>query len=731
MLRGLRRVARRLTWRGQLPRQVLLVALLTVAAGWASLHSPTIFFDHQILVGGSLGVFALLQFGWLGLPVGLAAALSTITLWGHPWAALILLLLLLWQLLFLTRLNGSWRERGNGRIVLATILFCLVVGLPLKVLLYATFLQVDPGSALALGLKETAVAVANASLGLLLYLALLLNRRRAELPLRGLVFTTLLLLISLPGGLIVTVMGQQITDQSLGGFHANLEQQARAIAGALPPTSPATLPADSPLRQRFGHLAFAATASSGGQVSSDPGLFQRVATTYSADASRQLQHEQLELLLPQSAAAMVQRALQGYWRCELNLPSSGSTGWQQIVVLAPAREQILQLIALMRPSLLLLGLLMIAAALISEAMTMVLSDQFQRVLTPFLPGAGQRSAPVPGALAMPQLRRSRIRELNRVVSLINAQGRRFNALSQQLMESEQRHRLLADHAEDVITLSDPSGRPTYISPSIEKVRGWTVAEAMALPMDQQLTPEGCAVVIDALRQTREALAQGLPLPSFRLELQQSHKNGSWIWTEASSSCIVDPSGTYIGTLLVYRDIQERKRLEAELLQRASIDELTGLLNRRELLLQVEALLQHTNRRHSDEHLAVLFCDLDCFKEINDTLGHAAGDLVLRTVAERIRQAIRSDDLAGRMGGDEMVVVLRAISDLDAAVAIAETIAAAIAGPISSDHHQIVITASIGVTLARPEEAVDALLARADIAMYEGKQAGRAQVVRIA
>ena len=104
--------------------------------------------------------------------------------------------------------------------------------------------------------------------------------------------------------------------------------------------------------------------------------------------------------------------------------------------------------------------------------------------------------------------------------------------------------------------------------------------------------------------------------------------------------------------------------------------------------------------------------------------------MLRTVAERIRGAIRSDDLAGRMGGDEMVVVLRAVADLDAAVAIAETIAAAIRRPIRGADGEVMITASIGVTLARPAEGVDALMARADIAMYEAKQAGRALVVRI-
>ncbi|MFU8884143.1 MAG: hypothetical protein ACNA8O_01645 [Cyanobacteriota bacterium] len=113
-------------------KTLMAVVLLSLAAIWATLNSPTIFFDQQIILGSSLGVFALLQFGWLGLPVGMASAFCTVAMWGHPWAALVMLLQLLWQQFFLSRFNGGTGERGNGRIVLATIIFWLLVGLPLK-----------------------------------------------------------------------------------------------------------------------------------------------------------------------------------------------------------------------------------------------------------------------------------------------------------------------------------------------------------------------------------------------------------------------------------------------------------------------------------------------------------------------------------------------------------------------------------------------------------------------
>ena len=164
-------------------------------------------------------------------------------------------------------------------------------------------------------------------------------------------------------------------------------------------------------------------------------------------------------------------------------------------------------------------------------------------------------------------------------------------------------------------------------------------------------------------------------------------------------------------------IQER---EQKLQRRANFDDLTGLLNRRELLERLESLLS-ASRRHDDDELGLLFLDLDLFKQINDSLGHAAGDTVLRTVAERVRNRLRKGDLAGRMGGDEFVVVLSGLKDLAAATTVAETIAAAIQQPIHGSDFEIVISASLGVTLARPGEALDDLMARADTAMYEAKQ----------
>ena len=712
-------------------RQFLAVGLLALAAVWATLHSPTIFFDNQILLGTSLGVFALLQFGWRGLPVGLAAALTTVPMWGHPWGALVLVLQLLWQQLFLSRFNGGREQLGNGRIVLATIAYWLLLGLPLKTLLYTGVLHADLQTTLALGFKEAVVGVVNAALGLLLVLAVQALRQRrgqGDLSLRGLVFATLLLVISVPAVLIITAMGQQITAQTVSQFRSSLEQQAQVIAFLLPPGDRA-IPRAAPLSQPMDGLAFEAVAANGTILSSDPTLFARLRRDYTREPVNLVGAEAPELLvLPQEPAVLL-RHQRGYWWLQQSLPGGSGTGWQQITLALPARRQMHQLVGLMRPPLQILGVVLIAAALISELLTTLLAAQVSRMVGPLVSLASSQENAME-ALTMPELQRTRLRELNRIVSLINSQGRIVNQLSDQLRQSERRHRLLADNALDVITISDPNGRPTYISPSIEKVRGWTVAEAMALPMEQHLKPEGCAFVLDALQRTREAVDQGRPLPTFRVELEQSHRNGGWIWTDVTSSCIVDERGGYLGTLLVYRDISEQKRLEGELLQRASVDELTGLLNRRGLLEQLETLLNGARRRHGDE-LGLLFLDLDLFKQINDSLGHAAGDTVLRTVAERVRNRLRMGDLAGRMGGDEIVVVLQNLADLAAAIAVAETIMTTIEQPIHSGDFEIAVTASLGVTLARPGEGLDNLMARADTAMYQAKQSGRRRIVPIA
>jgi diguanylate cyclase (GGDEF)-like protein len=176
--------------------------------------------------------------------------------------------------------------------------------------------------------------------------------------------------------------------------------------------------------------------------------------------------------------------------------------------------------------------------------------------------------------------------------------------------------------------------------------------------------------------------------------------------------------------LAWRDVTEQRNVTRLLERRVRTDDLTSLLNRKEAIERIDALTSRTGQR-----IAVLSCDIDWFKTVNDTHGHAAGDSVLQAVAERIRGSLRSgDDLAARIGGDELLVVLHGVRDLDDAVAVAEKLRRRAAEPIHTAVGPITVTLSIGVTLARPSENTDALLARADAAMYQAKNGGRNQVV---
>jgi diguanylate cyclase (GGDEF)-like protein len=176
-------------------------------------------------------------------------------------------------------------------------------------------------------------------------------------------------------------------------------------------------------------------------------------------------------------------------------------------------------------------------------------------------------------------------------------------------------------------------------------------------------------------------------------------------------------------------IEEQVAMEQELERRARTDELTNLLNRKEVFERIEAFSGQHPR--TGQAIAVLFCDLDKFKLVNDTYGHAAGDEVLRVMADRIRACLRStDDLGARVGGDELLVVLHGVQDLASAAAVAEKLRASAAEPIAVPGGTIHTSVSIGVTLARPGEKTEALVARADDAMYRAKEHGRNQVIPI-
>ncbi len=187
------------------------------------------------------------------------------------------------------------------------------------------------------------------------------------------------------------------------------------------------------------------------------------------------------------------------------------------------------------------------------------------------------------------------------------------------------------------------------------------------------------------------------------------------------------AGARIGYVLTYRDIGERKQTEAKLQHDAMHDMLTGLPNRA-LFLDRLSLAFCRRSRHRDQSCGVLFLDLDRFKEINDTLGHAAGDVLLVTVAERLRASLRPQDSASRLGGDEFAVLVENILEAGDLNVVANRILREMERPFEIFGHQVQSGASIGVAMAGPDHMTPEMLIRdADFAMYRAKQEGGGRI----
>lgn len=410
--------------------------------------------------------------------------------------------------------------------------------------------------------------------------------------------------------------------------------------------------------------------------------------------------------------------------------------------------------------------------------------------------------------------------------------------------SEERHRFLADNATDVIWTMDLNGRNTYISPSVERVRGYTVAEAMQQTLHEALTPASAQVAQVGLDRALDAIRAKRNIPDFRAELEQPCKQGGTVWTEVSFSGMVNGEGEFVSFLGVTRDISERKRieldlqiaaiafesqdgmivtgaestilrvnsaftqitgyaaedvigktprilqsgrhdaafysaiwatirtagvwhgeiwskrkngdvfpeqititavkgntgqvthyvavlrditerkqLENEVSRLAFFDTLTKLPNRRLFNDRLSQSLKRATRAQAS--LALIFIDLDKFKPINDTYGHAAGDWVLQAVAKRIEGALRASDTAARVGGDEFLALLPDLKSSDDALVVAEKIRLALEQPfVTQSGVTLLASASIGIAIfpdhAQSEED---LLRLGDRAMYEAKNDG--------
>ncbi|HKL86676.1 MAG TPA: diguanylate cyclase [Treponemataceae bacterium] len=292
-------------------------------------------------------------------------------------------------------------------------------------------------------------------------------------------------------------------------------------------------------------------------------------------------------------------------------------------------------------------------------------------------------------------------------------------LENKLRHSEEMHRLLADNASDVIWIMDLTGAFSYISPSVEKLRGFTVEEIMNQTQEELLCPSSRIYLEKGLEASIYAVQNNLPFIKFRGDMEQPCKDGSTVWTDLSVSGIFDKNHQFKGLLGVSRDISERRAMENEIRRLTEIDSLTQLYNRFKSDTVLKAEIERTQR--SSSIFSIIMLDIDNFKKVNDAYGHTAGDEVLKGIARIIRSNIRKIDTAARWGGEEILIIIPE-TDILGAQNLSEKLLLKISEHSFPDIGHI--TASFGAAEYENGITEAVLVSRADKAMYEAKDAGK-------
>lgn len=278
---------------------------------------------------------------------------------------------------------------------------------------------------------------------------------------------------------------------------------------------------------------------------------------------------------------------------------------------------------------------------------------------------------------------------------------------------------------DAVLCTDAAGKITYLNAVAEKMTGWCMEDARGLPHDEVFNvvdgktrrPHAIDPIMLAIKHNKTFC---LPKNSILFR-----RDGFESAIEDSVAPIREPDGSIVGAVTVFRDASAARATERRLTHRAQHDFLTDLPN--PVLLNDRITQAIALARRNDKEVAILFLDLDHFKEINDSLGHAVGDHLLQSVAKRLKASVRESDTVGRKGGDEFVVLLSEITNPGDAARSAEKICAAVAEMHLGSGHDLLVTASIGISIY-PRDGLDVadLLKSADKAMYQAKKSGRNQ-----
>jgi len=418
--------------------------------------------------------------------------------------------------------------------------------------------------------------------------------------------------------------------------------------------------------------------------------------------------------------------------------------------------------ALQRPILLLGGLLAALAALLSMLLARrllaplnALSGDIQNRLA-----AQDSSAPLPAIAAVESFHEAQVlsqamaelvrkeeghldslRNLNeRLESTVAQRTREIagkamlleRALAQEqstqmlLQERAAELRAILDNAYDAFIALDPGGVVLDWNRQAEKLLGWRRAEVIGQPLASMVLPP---LLRRAYERDMRQLAEsgGDTVLNRRIELTLHNRAGQELTVEVALAYVPRSTGHLLIAFL--HDISERKSLFASMEAMALRDTLTGLPNRRALLVAMNEAIQRANRLR--QNCAVFFVDLDRFKQINDRYGHEEGDELLRQFAARLRDNVRKTDTVGRLAGDEFVVILENLQDDSAAQETADKLRPALLQPFKLKTTSVTLGASIGIAVHHPDDPhdIEMLLGRADRAMYQDKQLGKPQRIR--
>jgi diguanylate cyclase (GGDEF)-like protein/PAS domain S-box-containing protein len=296
------------------------------------------------------------------------------------------------------------------------------------------------------------------------------------------------------------------------------------------------------------------------------------------------------------------------------------------------------------------------------------------------------------------------------------------AHAEALFDEKERAQVTLNSIGDAVMSTDVWCNVTYLNLVAEGLTGWSREEAAGRPLDEVFR------IIDAA--TREPVANPM-----RLAIQENkavgltpncvliRRDGFEAAIEDSAAPIHDRRGLVTGAVMVFHDVSAARALSLRMSYLAQHDSLTDLPNR---ILLDDRLTQATTRaRRHRQKLAVLFIDIDRFKHINDSLGHATGDRLLQSIAQRLLTCVRSSDTVSRQGGDEFVILLSDVAHAEDAAVSAEKILQSLSAPHVVDQHELHVTVSIGIA-TYPDDGNDAetLLQNADFAMYHAKDCGR-------